>query len=63
VCVTRIAAQRAPPRELEPELRRVVAGVDDDRLGRAALRAHDVAVRPDRAELEPVDDGRHGRRV
>ena len=38
---------------------RVAARVDDDGLGRAALGAHDVAVRPDRAELVAVDGGRH----
>ena len=38
----------------------VAARVDDDRLGRRGSRAHDVAVRPDRAELVTVDGEAHG---
>ena len=41
-------------RQLEPDLGRVRARVDDDRLGRAGV-ADEVAVRPDRAELEARD--------
>ena len=43
-------AARPHASKLEPERRRVVARVDDDRLGRAALGAHDVAVRLERAQ-------------
>ena len=63
-CVIRIAAQRAPiSASREPDRRRVAARVDDDRLRRAALGPDEVAVRPDRAERELFDDGRHGCRV
>ena len=41
--------------ELEPELDRAAARIDDDRLVGAAVRAHDVAVRPDRTELVAID--------
>ena len=41
-------------RQLEPDLGRIRARVDDDRLGRAGV-ADEVAVRPDRAELEARD--------
>jgi hypothetical protein len=34
---------------------RLGARVDDDRLARLGVGADDVAVRPDRAELEAVD--------
>ena len=47
------------PGELEAKRGGVVAGVDDDRFGGAALRADDVAVRADRAELVAVDGKRH----
>ena len=40
--------------QLEPDLGRVRARIDDDRLGRAGV-ADEVAVRPDRAELEARD--------
>ena len=52
-------ARRAHPGELEPQRRRVAAGVDHDRLGGAALGPDDVAVRPERAELVGVDDEGH----
>ena len=52
-------AAGAHPRELEPELSRIAAGVDDDRLGDAAVGPNDVAVRPDRTELVRVDCERH----
>ena len=44
-------AARAAPGQLEPDLRGVRARVDDDRVG-APRPADEVAVRPDRAELE-----------
>src|SRR5262249_24803685 len=47
------------PRDLEPEIGRIVSRVDDHRFGRAALRPDHVAIRPDRAELVPVDGERH----
>jgi hypothetical protein len=50
--------RRAYARELEPQLRRISAGVDHDRPGRAALGADDVAVRPDRSELIRFDRDR-----
>ena len=53
------AAGRAEPRELEAQLGGVAAGIDDDRLGRVAARAHDVAVRLQRAERVCVDDDGH----
>ncbi len=53
-------AAGAGAREVEAQLCRVAAGIDDDRLGRAASRTDDVAVRPDRAELVAVDGERHG---
>ena len=52
-------AARAHAGELEPELRGIAAGVDDDRLGRAPVGPDDVAVRPERAELVRVDRERH----
>ena len=52
-------ARRSLPRQLEPQLGSVAAGIDDDRLACGAVRAHDVAVRPDRAELVAVDGERH----
>ena len=53
------AAARACTRELEPQLGRVPARIDDDGLGRTALGAHDVAVRADRTHLVTVDHQRH----
>ena len=44
-------AGRARSGEREPDLGRVCAGIDDDRLGRASIRPHEVAVRADLAEL------------
>ena len=38
----------------------VGAWINDDGLGSAAFPAHDVAVRPDRAELVSVDGEAHG---
>ena len=53
-------AQRAPERASSSRSSaRVSAGIDDDGFGRAALRAHDVAVRADRTHLVTVDDERH----
>ena len=47
------------PRELEPQLGRVTARVDDRRLARAAVGANDVAVGLERSQWEPVDDDGH----
>ena len=52
-------ARGAEPRELEPQVGRVAAGIDDRALGRAALAPDDVAVRLQRAELVSVDRERH----
>ena len=52
-------ARRSLPRQLQPQLGGVAAGIDDDGLACRAVRAHDVAVRPDRAELVAVDGERH----
>ena len=57
VCVTRIAAgSRSHARELEADRRRIVAGIDHDRLGGSPLASHDVAVAAIRAHHEGVDD-------
>ena len=56
-------ARRAAPRELEPELGGVAARVDDDRFGRVAVGADDVAVRLQRSERVAVDDERHAASV
>ena len=53
-------ALRPRARQLEAKLRRVSAGIDDDRLGRVAARADDVAVRPDRSDLVTIDGKAHG---
>ena len=50
-------AARAAPCELESQLGRVAARIDDDGLGALVTGPDDVAVRPDRAELVAVDDG------
>src|SRR6185437_10604273 len=49
--------------ELQPERRRIVAGVDYRRLRRAALGANHVAVRLERSHHEAVDDQRHEERL
>ena len=51
-------AAGAEARELEPDLGRVAARIDDDRLVRAGP-PDEVAVRPDRAELEARDVQAH----
>ena len=56
-------AARAHGGELETQLGGVAARVDDDRVGRAAPGADDVAVRLDRPERELFDRERHGLRV
>ena len=48
------------PGALAGKLGRIGARIDDDGLGSALLPAHDVAVRPDRAELVAVDGEAHG---
>jgi hypothetical protein len=55
------AAARSRARQLEPELDGVVAGIDDDGLGRTVLGAHDVAVLLRGAEDVRVHRERHGR--
>ena len=52
-------AARPHPRELEPQLGRVAAGVDDRRVARAAVGANDVAVGLERSQRIPVDDDGH----
>jgi hypothetical protein len=52
-------AARPEAGELETQRRRVVAGIDDHRFGRTALRAHDIAIRARDSELVAVDDERH----
>ena len=52
-------ARRSHLRELEPQLGGVAARIDDDGFGRRAVGSHDVAVRPDRAQLVAVDGERH----
>jgi hypothetical protein len=51
---------RSHPSQLKTQRGRVVAGVDDDRVGRATLGAHHVAIRARDSELVAVDDERHG---
>ena len=53
-------AARLHPGELETQACCIATRIDDDSFGRSALSADDVAVRPDRAELVPVDDECHG---
>jgi hypothetical protein len=53
-------ARGAEPRELEPQVSRVPAGIDHRALGRAALAPDDVAVRLQRTELVSVDREWHG---
>src|SRR5204863_3442891 len=45
--------------ELEAQARCLGAGIDDDRLGRAALGANDVTVRPGASEWICIDDEAH----
>jgi hypothetical protein len=52
-------ARGAVPGELKPQLGRVAARVDDNRLRRAALRTQHVAVGLERPEGVAVDDEAH----
>ena len=54
---------RAHSREVETQVGRVVAGVDDHGFSRAALGAHDVTVALEGPHHEAVDDERHGERL
>ena len=52
-------AARAEPRELETQLGRLAAWIDDDCGRRAAVRAHDVTVRLQRSQRKAIDDDVH----
>ena len=52
-------APRGAMRELEPQLGRVAARVDNRRLGRAAVGADDVAVRLELSQRVAIDDDGH----
>ena len=54
-------APRAEGGEVEADLGGGPTRVDDDGVGSGSIRADDVAVRPQGAEWELVDDGRHAR--
>ena len=60
MCVTRMATHVAPfPASSSRSSAALPPGIDDDGLACRAVRAHGVAVRPDRAELVAVDGERH----
>ena len=52
-------ARGAAPGELQPQLGRVAARVDDDRFRRTAVGAKHVAVGLDRPEGVAIDDEAH----
>ncbi len=53
-------ARRAKPGQLETEVRRVAAGIDDRALGRVAIAADHVAVGVERTKPVSVDREWHG---